>query len=297
MWRLDRRHWSLLAALDLDGSLTAAAEGLGITQSAASQRLREAERRMGVPLIVRRGRGVMLNAAGARLATAGAALEASLSTAEADALWVGRRRRPRLRLAQDHHDSPSVAAAVARICAGCGVDLEIVRCAAADVASRLLSGDADAAVLPHEAELPGIAAEPLFDDRLVAVAPRGSSLAEIEAAAPEDFAGHRYLTYGLFPRPGWEYESFFRSGAAFPAEIQRIESTATICALVADGAGLSILPERAVPAALARVPLMGQPITVEWYLHRADAERRHRPDAVAAAGTAILDGMARETAC
>lgn len=202
MWRLDRRHWSLLAALDLDGSLTAAAEGLGITQSAASQRLREAERRMGVPLIVRRGRGVMLNAAGARLATAGAALEASLSTAEADALWVGRRRRPRLRLAQDHHDSPSVAAAVARICAGCGVDLEIVRCAAADVASRLLSGDADAAVLPHEAELPGIAAEPLFDDRLVAVAPAAVPWRRSRRRRRKTSPGTAISPTGCFPDRG-----------------------------------------------------------------------------------------------
>ncbi len=60
---LDRAHYQLLLALDRRGTISAAATELFITQSAASQRLREAERRLGFPLTTRQGRTVALTPA------------------------------------------------------------------------------------------------------------------------------------------------------------------------------------------------------------------------------------------
>lgn len=53
---LDQTHWALLGTLHEGRTVTEAAALLGITQSAATQRLREAERRMGVPLVSKAGR-------------------------------------------------------------------------------------------------------------------------------------------------------------------------------------------------------------------------------------------------
>lgn len=72
----------LLVAVGGTGSLSAAAGDLGITQQAASLRLRATERRVGVPLVVRSARAVV----------AGAGPGALFSLAVADDVALGRLR-------------------------------------------------------------------------------------------------------------------------------------------------------------------------------------------------------------
>jgi LysR family glycine cleavage system transcriptional activator len=65
-------------------SFTAAAEEIGLTQSAVSQQVKSLETRLGVPLFVRRPRGLMLTDDGRRLLPqVGAALEALADAANA----------------------------------------------------------------------------------------------------------------------------------------------------------------------------------------------------------------------
>ena len=71
--RLDIRHWEMLKAIADLGTLRNAASALGITQSALSHRLAEAERRLGSPLFDREGRQL-------RLAKAGIAMTQTVST-------------------------------------------------------------------------------------------------------------------------------------------------------------------------------------------------------------------------
>lgn len=65
--RLGTNHLALLIALAETGSVAAAGIRLGITQSAASHRLREAERRLNTPLVRRSSTGVTLTEEGERL--------------------------------------------------------------------------------------------------------------------------------------------------------------------------------------------------------------------------------------
>lgn len=69
--RLGANHLALLGVLAETGSLTVAAQRLGITQSAASHRLREAERRTGVALARKAPGGVWLTQEGERLRAVG----------------------------------------------------------------------------------------------------------------------------------------------------------------------------------------------------------------------------------
>jgi DNA-binding transcriptional LysR family regulator len=62
--RLKLRHLQLLAALDDTRNLNRAAQGLGITQPAASKLLAEIEAMVGTPVFERRPRGLSPNAAG-----------------------------------------------------------------------------------------------------------------------------------------------------------------------------------------------------------------------------------------
>ncbi|MFH8487804.1 LysR family transcriptional regulator [Streptomyces longisporoflavus] len=81
---LNVRRLLLLAEVAERGSLTAAAEALSMTTSAASQQMSLLEREAGQPLIERLPRGVRTTAAGAALAERGRTIRRELQAAEAD---------------------------------------------------------------------------------------------------------------------------------------------------------------------------------------------------------------------
>ena len=61
---LELRHHRLILAIQNTGSLTGAAKAVSITQSAATHQVKEAERRLGVNLVRRRGRSLELTSGG-----------------------------------------------------------------------------------------------------------------------------------------------------------------------------------------------------------------------------------------
>ncbi|MER7203717.1 LysR family transcriptional regulator [Streptomyces sp. CB01635] len=81
---LNVRRLLLLAEVAERGSLTAAAEALSMTTSAASQQMSLLEREAGQPLIERLPRGARTTAAGAALAERGRVIRRELQAAEAD---------------------------------------------------------------------------------------------------------------------------------------------------------------------------------------------------------------------
>ena len=72
-----------LRAVDVHGSVVAAADSLGFTPSAVSQQVKRLERQTGVPLLERVGRGVMPTRQGRHLIDAGARLLGDLEALEA----------------------------------------------------------------------------------------------------------------------------------------------------------------------------------------------------------------------
>src|SRR5688500_4696008 len=92
------RDLELLDALGEVETLTAAAERLHVSQPALSQRLTKLEGRLGTPLFDRRGRRLVLNAAGRRMLVAARHVLAELDAAGRDLRDLSDRSRSLLRL-------------------------------------------------------------------------------------------------------------------------------------------------------------------------------------------------------
>ncbi|MGX8013599.1 LysR family transcriptional regulator [Mesorhizobium sp. ORM8.1] len=271
MTYLDRRHYQLLIAVRRHGQLSAAATSLGLTQPAASHQVREAERRLGIRLFDRVGRGIRLTEAAERLLEAAVYAEDTLKTAEADAIQLHRGTSPVLRIAVGHYDHvhwlPAVAAAMSKEQGA--PKLELVRLANHDLQSAVVTGSADLFLSPGSPELESLPSIPLFDDRLVGVVPLSD---QTDAPLSADFfKKQRYLAFSYHPAHGFEYERFFSPAGVWPKEIVRIESTSAIIELVAAGFGASILPAWCVTqdAALRRVALTDlapEALQVTWHV-------------------------------
>lgn len=105
---LDQRRLRLLLAVAEHGSLTEAAHAAALTTSAVSQQISKLEREVGVPLLERGPRGVVLTEAGQVLAQHAASIDRLLAAAAADMEDFRGLRRGSLRLAT----FPTVAAAL-----------------------------------------------------------------------------------------------------------------------------------------------------------------------------------------
>jgi len=273
MHLLDLAHWALAATLKERGTLSAAASALGITQSAATQRLQEAERRLGVSLARKDGRTLILTDAGEIIAVAALATLPELQQAENDAIWQGKRNANQLKLAINHFDPPALALRLIGICQNAldGTTAEITRVAADKLITAMSEGTVDLALYPGPSSHPGLGCRPVATDRLVAVFPMSTTVVADTKVQPDAFAGTPFLTYDLRPAPGWEYDRFFNRGQSFPGKAVKIESTELICRMVAEGAGSSILPNLCVRLSdysdrLAVAELDSEPILFDWHL-------------------------------
>src|SRR4051794_13319257 len=81
---VDPGQLRLLALIERQGSLTAAAHALQLTPAAVTQQVVKAERDWQVPLVIRGPRGATLTAAGALLASHGRTVEEASDRAEAE---------------------------------------------------------------------------------------------------------------------------------------------------------------------------------------------------------------------
>jgi LysR family transcriptional regulator, regulator for metE and metH len=294
---LDRSHYQLLLTLERRGTITAAASDLFITQSAASQRLREAERRLGFPLIVRHGRTVALTPAAQRLVQAAHVSERALDAAEADARWLGSSREPALQLAVDVLDVswwlPSVLAGLERI-AGAAT-IELVRSLAGDGLTMVLDGRADAIITPGAIPV-APRARPLFYDPLVAVVANTHPLAQRAALTPEDFVDADYAASSTTPQEGFEHETFFAPRRVWPKRILRLESISALLDVVAAGRWTSVLPRWTVPAgrSIVTIPLDPSPPPISWSLVTRDLDDQPLLDEAASHLTTMLRDLTQE---
>jgi LysR family hydrogen peroxide-inducible transcriptional activator len=124
----------------------------------------------------------------------------------------------------------------------------------------LVEGGLDAAVLALEADLGDLAREPLGRDRFLLAAPRGHVLAR--RAAPvtaAELAEEQVLL--LDDGHCLRDQALAVCGSARAEELGfRATSLSTLAQMVAAGAGVTLLPELAVPSESRRAPLVVRPL-------------------------------------
>ena len=267
-------HFTMLMTIRSTGSLSAAARALGLTQPAATHQVKEAERRLGISLLARRGRSVALTRAGETLADAAATCAPVLAEAEAKAQELGHGDAPRLRLAVGLQDgllwTSDLFAALGQ--RANPIRLDLVQTGKDTPLQLLQQGKADAALDLGAAAFPGLKRMLIAEDDLVGIVHRTHVCAKRGRMTARDIVDDPYLAHALTPQRGFEFERFFRPARQVPRYIARIESLAAILALIAAGRGVSIQPRSAIRQAVSErsivaVPLSPKPIRLPWHLH------------------------------
>lgn len=281
--RLDIRHLSMLRTIADAGTVTDAAERLGVSQSALTHRLREAERRLGTELFGRTANRLHLTPAGERLYSTAVAVIEDLERAEADVRVLARDERTVVRMGQGTYSRFHWYPDFAHGYVDQDLELDIVARAAHEPLTCLVEGAADVVtvhgVKQDERRLRWFR---LASDPLVAIMAPTHPLADRDWLEAEDFANERYITYTLKPAPGFEWQRLFRSARIRPRRMSTVGVPEAIIDLVRAGFGVSVLSRWAVEpeirdGTLVAKPLGSRGIELNWWAVVRAEEARDSP--------------------
>lgn len=262
-----------------EGSIARAAQREALVASALSKRVAALEAEVGVPLLVRRRRGVEPTPAGQALLAAARELLSGMQRARAELSAFGQGVQGHVRVLA----SPSVLAEqlpddIARFLAQQPrLQVSLDERTSPDIVRGLHDGAADLGVLWDQADLRGLHTVPYRGDHLcVAMAP-GHPLARRNALRFEetlDQVSVGVSTAGLMDRLLKRQAALL--GHTLVHRIQ-VSSLDAACRIVAAGLGIAVLPrEAAVPhAGAGRLALV--PLVDDWALRRFVVASRPLP--------------------
>lgn len=258
VWTIELRLLRYVAAIAEAGTITAAAERLGLAQPPLTRQIRDLEGRLGVTLFERHPRGVTLTEAGEVFV---AEARAVLERAEGIAGAAQRAARGEAgRLAVGYTSSAAFNPLVTRAirayrAAFPAVALSLEEDGTPDLIAALKAGRLDAAFSRSAlGETAGVELTPLLDEPMVAVLPTDHTLAAAPNLPLTALAAETFILYRRPLGPGL-YDgviSACRAAGFSPHVGQEAPRMPSTLSLVAAGLGVSI-----VPASMRRLNLDG----------------------------------------
>ena len=237
---LERIHLMILREVERRGSLTAAAEGLHLTQSALSHAIRKLEGQLGVEVWTRDGRSLRPTQAGLYLLALANRLLPQLEHAERLMAQYAEGQRGTLRIGMECAPCYAWLLKVVAPYLGAWPDVDV------DVKQRFQFGgikaiegwEIDLLVTPDPLFKPGLRFVPVFDYEQVLVVAKDHPLAGREHVEPCDLVDEVLITYPVDIDRLDIYNQFF-----VPAGCASIRAQAFAC--VAEFPALKLVAEMA----------------------------------------------------
>jgi LysR family transcriptional regulator for metE and metH len=278
---LERSHLAIVREVARQGSMTAAAARLFLTQSALSHAIRKLELSLGTPVWKREGRALQLTQAGGHLLDLANRVLPQLEQAEQNLADYARGVRGSLHIGMECHPCYQwllklVAQYLPR---WPQVDVDVKQKFRFGGIGALLDHEIDLLVTPDPESRPGLHFEPVFDYEQVLVVGRDHPLARAPFVEPAQLADEVLITYPVEIGRLDVYSLFLTPAGVSPRVHKTIESTDLMLQMVAAGRGVAALPrwlveENATRVAVAPVRLGhdGLPKQIHLGLREADRE-------------------------
>lgn len=276
---IERIHLRIVHAVELHGSLTAAAKELHVTQSALSHTMRKLEDNLGTAIWLREGRNLRLTQAGKYLLNIAKRMLPLLMHAEDKLKQIAIGERGTLRIGMECHPCYQWLLKVVApfLDAWPDVDVDVKQKFQFGGVNALEDYEIDLLVTPDPIYKSGLSFNPVFDYEQVLVVSRQHKLAGqdyIEAVALTDEV---LLTYPVATERLDIYTHFLNPAEVLPKQHKTIETTEIILQMVASGRGVAALPrwlaeEYCTKLPLSVVRLGKEGIAKQIYLGRRESD-------------------------
>jgi len=282
--RLEIRHLRMLQAMARTGSVTQAASLLGLTQSALSHQIREAERRLGLALFVQRSKKMLMTPAAQNLTEEAGRILSQLERVEGEVADAGEEVRHVVRIGCGAYSGyrwlPRFLKSFQEQAAD--IDIEVVADATRRPLKALADRTIDIAVTSGTSDKTAAKSLRLFRDELIMIMPPDHPLASQSFVTAQDLADQTYISYSDIPEKGHEYDSFLKPAQVTYRKMLKVELTEAIIELVIGGFGISILSKWAVSpylrsGALASARISRNGLFVDWHAVARKSEPADSP--------------------
>jgi molybdate transport repressor ModE-like protein len=250
----DTTRMRLLVEIDRRGSLSAAAQTIGIGQPSASQHLRTLEAAAGQRLVERNGRGSRLTEGGRVLAAHAAQALAALAAGEQELDALAGLEAGTIRLGA----STAPGSYLLPDTLGCfrrdypGVDIEVEIAASGEILRRLLSGLIELAIVGVDHADERITLEPFLADEIVGVAQPGLVEADKGKLDPKALRQLTLLCREPDSSSRGYVERELRTIDVQPAHVWELGSTEAVKRAAREGLGVAFLSAYAVAEEIER---------------------------------------------
>ncbi len=295
---LDLRHLKMIRAIAKHGRVTDAAEALGVTPSALSHRIREAERRLDLVLFTRLHKRLRMTPAAEYLSEMAERVLNEMDRAERDVRRMDRGVEHVVRIGieaySSYHWLPGFNTYLRNHVPG--VELQVMANVARDPVHALTNRQVDITVTSGNAQPIGTYQLPLFTDELLFIVSPDHPLADKPYVDGSDIEGEDFVTYALTPEPDREFARLFRPSESYPRWAATVELPEAIVELVAAGQGSSVLAGWAVRPAIKAGRIVGarvskEGINVSWQALIRSEDKDAGP--ILEVGQALADWSAR----
>ena len=241
---LERIHLAIVQEVEKQGSLTAAAEVLHVTQSALSHSMKKLEQQLGTDIWLREGRSLRLTQAGQYLLAVAGRVLPQLDLAEERLRQFAQGERGSLRIGMECHPCYQWLLKVVSpyLAAWPDVDVDVKQKFQFGGIGALFGYEIDILVTPDPLDKPGLRFVPVFDYEQVLVVAGSHALAQAAYAQPRQLAQEVLITYPVPADRLDIYNEFLRPAGIAPRRHKTIETTDIMLQMVASGRGVAALP-------------------------------------------------------
>ncbi len=241
---LERIHLSIVQEVDRQGSLTAAAGVLHLTQSALSHTVRKLEEQLGTQIWLREGRSLRPTQAGQYLLAVANRVLPQLDLAEERIRQFAQGERGTLRIGMECHPCYQWLLKVVSpyLAQWPDVDVDVKQKFQFGGIGALFGYEIDMLVTPDPLYKPGLRFEPVFDYEQVLVVSRTHPLANVAYVKPQHLSNEVLITYPVDIDRLDVYNQFLMPAGISPRRHKTIETTDIMLQMVSSGRGVAALP-------------------------------------------------------
>lgn len=255
---LERIHLVIIREVTRQGSLTAAADTLYLTQSALSHAVKKIEQQLGTPIWEREGRSLRLTQAGQYLLSLAERLLPQFELAEERMKQYALGERGTLRIGMECHPCYQWLLKVVSpwLARWPNVDVDVKQRFQFGGIGALLGHDIDVLVTPDPLQRPGLRFDPVFDYEQVLVVAENHRLANVRYVKPEQLLEETLITYPVETDRLDIYSQFLRPAGVMPRHHKTIETTDIMLQMVASQRGVVALPRWLAKEYADRMPVV-----------------------------------------
>lgn len=241
---IERTHLAIIQEVHKQGSLTAAAGVLCLTQSALSHAVKKLEQQMGTDIWLREGRSLRLTQAGEYLLAVANRVLPQLAMADERMGQYASGERGTLRIGMECHPCYQWLLKVVSpyLAKWTDVDVDVKQRFQFGGIGALFAYEIDLLVTPDPLYKPGLSFQPVFDYEQVLVVNASHPLATVPFVQPAQLANEVLITYPVAIDRLDIYNQFLMPAGITPRRHKAIETTDIMLQMVESGRGVAALP-------------------------------------------------------